>query len=193
MRDGDVLIHVSRGMMNPDVDMTPSERTQLEQIHRIDATLDVLGEDASRKGRIVFLTEEGVSGELPEIVRAMGRKSQRAGVSNGFEALATHARVRGDKVFARSLAEHATRSEEKNPGGRGKPFQHDPQPLESLLVPPRSARRVVVSGVLGRPIGRRVGGRDGRPGAGSSPAGLRRTSKRRGVALPGVAPAVNSR
>jgi hypothetical protein len=113
MRDGDVLIHVSRGMMNPDVDMTPSERTQLEQIHRIDATLDVLGEDASRKGRIIFLTEEGVSGELPEIVRAMGRKSQRAGVSNGFEALATHARVRGDKVFARSLAEHATRSEEK--------------------------------------------------------------------------------
>jgi hypothetical protein len=111
LRDGDILIHVSPGMVDPGREMTASETTQLEQIARLNSGLYVLGDDLKPRGRFVFLTETGVNGSLPEVVEAMGRKAQRAGLATDFDSLAIHARTRGQKVFARSLEGFTTHSE----------------------------------------------------------------------------------
>lgn len=112
MRDGDVLFHVSPGMVSPEAGMTPSEFTQLEQIVRLNSTLFVLGGDLKKNGRFVFLTEEGVEGALPEILEAMGRKAARAGLSSGMNDLVSYARQRGQTVFARSLTPYTTHTEQ---------------------------------------------------------------------------------
>ncbi|MBK7208328.1 MAG: hypothetical protein IPH91_08660 [Elusimicrobia bacterium] len=111
LRDGDVLVHVSPGMVDPERDMTASETTQLEQIARLNSGLNVLGDELKPRGRFVFLTETGVNGSLPEVIEALGRKAQRAGLATDFDSLAIHARTRGQKVFARSLEGFTTHSE----------------------------------------------------------------------------------
>lgn len=112
MRDGDVLFHVSPGMVNPDAELTPSERTQLEQIARLNSTLFLLGGDLKKSGRFIFLTEEGVEGTFPEILDALGKKSGRAGLTSGMNDLAAYARQRGQTVFSRSLTPYTTHSEQ---------------------------------------------------------------------------------